>query len=129
MSTKGLSLAGPRRSGETSRLSSMAPVSGRGQVRAAWWQEKQDEVVDRSWCRVATHDRSLHTGFAVVHHKTIGLLGRATKPRPEARRVETGSGRTDKLRCRRTHGGIIGVALEGRGLRQRHGCAMKRSAT
>jgi hypothetical protein len=38
-------------------------------------QEKQDEVVDRSRCRVAAHDRSLHTGFAVVHQKTIGLLG------------------------------------------------------
>jgi hypothetical protein len=22
-------------------------------VRAAWWQEKQDEVMDRSWCKVA----------------------------------------------------------------------------
>jgi hypothetical protein len=39
-------------------------------VRAAWWQEKQDEVVDRSQCRVAPHDRSLHAGFAAVHHKT-----------------------------------------------------------
>jgi hypothetical protein len=39
-------------------------------VRAAWWQEKQDEVVDRSRCRVATHNRSLHAGFAAVHHKT-----------------------------------------------------------
>jgi hypothetical protein len=29
-------------------------------VRATWWQEKQDEVVDRSRCRVAAHDRSLH---------------------------------------------------------------------
>jgi hypothetical protein len=46
-----------------------------GQVRAAWWQEKQDEVVDRSRCRVAAHNRSLHMRFAVVHHKTIGLLG------------------------------------------------------
>jgi hypothetical protein len=39
-------------------------------VRAAWWQEKQDEVVDRSRCRVAAHNRSLHVGFALVHHKT-----------------------------------------------------------
>jgi hypothetical protein len=43
-------------------------------VRAAWWQEKQDEVVDRSWCRVAAHNRSLHAGFTVVHHK----IGRVT---------------------------------------------------
>jgi hypothetical protein len=39
-------------------------------VRATWWQEKQNEVIDRSWCRVAAHNRSLHTGFAAVHHKT-----------------------------------------------------------
>jgi hypothetical protein len=30
------------------------------QVRAAWWQEKEDNVVDRSRCRVAAHGRSLH---------------------------------------------------------------------
>jgi hypothetical protein len=46
-----------------------------GQVRAAWWQEKQDEVVDRSRCRVAVHNRSLHAGFAVVQYKTVRLLG------------------------------------------------------
>jgi hypothetical protein len=45
------------------------------QVRATWWQKKQDEVVDRSWCRVAAHDRSLHVRFAAVHHKTVRLLG------------------------------------------------------
>jgi hypothetical protein len=39
-------------------------------VRAAGWQEKQDEVVDRSRCRVAAHNRSLHEGFVEVHHKT-----------------------------------------------------------
>jgi hypothetical protein len=36
---------------------------------------KQDGVMDRSRCRVGAHDRSLHTGFAAVHHKTVGLLG------------------------------------------------------
>jgi hypothetical protein len=41
---KGLSLAGLLRSGETSRLGSMDPVAEQDQVRAAWWQEKQDEV-------------------------------------------------------------------------------------
>jgi hypothetical protein len=30
---------------ETSRLSSMDPVAERDRVWAAWWQEKQDEVV------------------------------------------------------------------------------------
>jgi hypothetical protein len=66
---------GPPRSGETSRLGSMDPVAEWDQVRAAWWQEKQDEVVDRSRCRVAAHDQSLHAGFATVHHKTVRLLG------------------------------------------------------
>jgi hypothetical protein len=42
---KGLRLAWPPRSGDTSRLGLMDPVTGRDQVRAAWWQEKQDEVV------------------------------------------------------------------------------------
>jgi hypothetical protein len=46
------------------------PGCQRGQVWAAWLQEKQDEVVDSSRCRVAAHDRSLHAGFAAVHHKT-----------------------------------------------------------
>jgi hypothetical protein len=44
-------------------------------VRTAWWQEKQDGVVDRSRCKVAAHDQSLHAGFAAVHEKTVGLLG------------------------------------------------------
>jgi hypothetical protein len=39
------------------------PVGQRDQVRTTWWQKKQDEIVDRSRCRVATHDRSPHTGF------------------------------------------------------------------
>jgi hypothetical protein len=55
-------------------LDSMHSVAERDQVRAAWWQEKRDEVVDRSRCRVAAHDRNLHIGFAVFHHKTV-LLG------------------------------------------------------
>jgi hypothetical protein len=50
---KGFSLTGPPRSGETSRLGSMDLVAERDQVRAAWWQEKQDEVMDRSRCKVA----------------------------------------------------------------------------
>jgi hypothetical protein len=69
----------------------MDPVAERDQVRAAWWQEKIDEVMDRSRCRVEAHDRSLHAGFVAVHHKIVELLGGATKPRPEALRVETGS--------------------------------------
>jgi hypothetical protein len=73
-SVKDISLAGPPWSGETSRLDSMDLVAKQDQVRAAWWQEKQDEVVDCSRCRVATQDRSLHTGFATIHHKPTGYL-------------------------------------------------------
>jgi hypothetical protein len=50
------------------------------------------------------------------------------KTRPEARRAETGSGRAEKLRCRRTRGGITGIVSGGRGLRRQRGRAMKRSA-
>jgi hypothetical protein len=67
-------------------------------VRAAWWQEKQDGVVDKIRCRVAAHDRNLHAGFAAVHDSTVGLLGRDTKSRPKARQAETGFGHTNKLR-------------------------------
>jgi hypothetical protein len=35
------------------------PSGLRGRVRATWWQEKQDEVVNRSRCRVEAHDWSL----------------------------------------------------------------------
>jgi hypothetical protein len=125
---KGLSLAGPLMSGETSRLGLMDPVARRNQVRAAWWQEKQEEVVDWSRCRIEAHDRSLHVGFVAIHHKIVGLLGWAKKPRLETRRAETGFGRAEKLRCRGTHGGIAGLASGGRGLRRRCGCTMKRSA-
>jgi hypothetical protein len=45
------------------------------QVQDACWQEKQGEVVDMSLCRVVDHDRSLHVGFAAVHHKPVELLG------------------------------------------------------
>jgi hypothetical protein len=54
---KGLCLVGPPRSGETSRVK-YEPHGGK---------KKQDEVVDRSRCTVAAHNRSLHAGFAVVH--------------------------------------------------------------
>jgi hypothetical protein len=53
-------------------------------VQAAWWQEKQDEVVDRSWCRVAAHNRSLHAGFAAVRKKTVGYL---VEPQNQDRRL------------------------------------------
>jgi hypothetical protein len=45
-----------------------------GSSAVAWWQERQDEVVDQSRCRVAAHNQSLHAGFAAVHHKTFMFL-------------------------------------------------------
>jgi hypothetical protein len=51
------------------RLSSMDQVAKRDQMRTACWQEKQYEVLDRIRCRLAAHDRSLHAGFAAIHHK------------------------------------------------------------
>jgi hypothetical protein len=71
---KGLCLVGPPRSGETSRPDSRDPVAS-GVKCEPWWQEKQDEVVDKSRYRLAAHDQSLHAGFAAVHQKTVGLLG------------------------------------------------------
>jgi hypothetical protein len=68
----------------------------------------------------------MHAGFAVIHQKIIGLFGRDTKPRPEARRAEKGSGRAEKLRCRRTRGGIARIASGGRGLRRRRGVWWRR---
>jgi hypothetical protein len=37
--------------------------------------KKARRIVDRSQCRVAAHDLSLHVGFAAVYHKTVELLG------------------------------------------------------
>jgi hypothetical protein len=76
-----LCLAELPRSGETSRNDLEGPGGQRGYVRAAWWHEKQDKVVDRSRCRVAAHDRSLHVGFMAVDHKTsrVTWLNHKTK--------------------------------------------------
>jgi hypothetical protein len=80
----------PPRSGETSRLGSMDPVAERDQVRAAWLQEKQEEVgygflvepqnqgrVGMTWRPSNEWDwRGCCTEssrFAVVHHKTVGV--------------------------------------------------------
>jgi hypothetical protein len=48
-----------------------------------------------SWCRVAANDRSLHAGFAVVQHKTVGLLGLSHKTKTG------GSAGGDRIRARR----------------------------
>jgi hypothetical protein len=103
----------------------MDPVAERDQVLVALWQEKQDRVVDLSRCGVVAHNQSLHAGFAAVHHKIVRLLGSATKPRREARWVETGSRRFEKFRCRGKRSGIAGFASGGRGLRRRCGRTMR----
>jgi hypothetical protein len=72
---KGLCLAGPPRSGETSRPDSRDLVASGVKCGPHGGKKKQDEVVDRIRCRVAADNQSLHAGFAVVHHKTVGLLG------------------------------------------------------
>jgi hypothetical protein len=79
-------------------------------VRAAWWQQKQDEVVDRSRCRVTAHNRSLHAGFAVVHHKTnqISCLSHKTKTGGSA--GEDGIRAHREASKQRTHVGITWLA-------------------
>jgi hypothetical protein len=58
-------------------------VAELNQVRAAWWQEKQDEDVDWSRCGVAAHNWSMHVGFAVVHqqNRRVTWLSHKTKTR------------------------------------------------
>jgi hypothetical protein len=65
---KGLSLAGLPRSGETSRLDSI-PRWPNGIKCGPHGGEKRKT---KSWTGT---DRSLHAGFAAVHHKTIRLFG------------------------------------------------------
>jgi hypothetical protein len=67
-------------------------------VWAAWWQEKQDEVMDRSRCRVAAHDRSLHAGFVAVATKpSCYLVETQNNDRRLGGGGEIGSGRAEKL--------------------------------
>jgi hypothetical protein len=73
--TKGLCLAGPPRSGETSRPDSRDPVTSG--VKCGSHGGKK--IKTKSWTGagswVAAHNRSLHAGFAAVHQKIVGLLG------------------------------------------------------
>jgi hypothetical protein len=80
----------PLRSVETSRLGLVDPVAKWDQVLAAWWQEKQDEVVygflvePQNQSRARTTWQPSHewdwrggctksAGFVAVHHKTFGV--------------------------------------------------------
>jgi hypothetical protein len=100
--TKGLCLVGPPRSGETSRPDSRDPVAS-GVKCGPHGGKKPRRSCRLSRWRVAAHGRSLHTGFATVHQKIVGLLGWATKPRPEAQRNARGLSarwlRTVRLSC------------------------------
>jgi hypothetical protein len=63
-------------------------------VRAAWWREKQDEVVNQSRCRVPAHNRSLHAGCRVAAQNCRGTwLSHKTKT--------GGSAGGDAIRARR----------------------------
>jgi hypothetical protein len=128
VSAKGLCLTGPPRSGETSRLGSRDPVASG--VKCGPHGGKKSKT--KSWIGVGA-GQWLTTGVCTrglrrFTPKPSGYLVEP-QPRPKARWAETGSGRTKKLRCRWTRGGIAGLASGGRGLQQMRGCAMKRSAT
>jgi hypothetical protein len=83
-SAEGLCLVGPPRSWETSRLGSSGASEERGQVRAAWWQEKKEKVVDRSRCRVAAHDWVCTRGLRRFTTKPLGYL---VEPQNQDRRL------------------------------------------
>jgi hypothetical protein len=57
---------------------------------------KARRCCDRSWCRVAAHDRSLHAGFAADHHKTsrVTWLGHKTDERLGERIWDPGAPRS-----------------------------------
>jgi hypothetical protein len=67
-----------------------------GSSAAVWWQEKQDEVIDRSRWRVAAHDRSLHAGVCggSPENRRVTWLSHKTKTR--------GSAGGDGIRARRS---------------------------
>jgi hypothetical protein len=81
---------------------------------AAWWKEKQDEVVDRSRCRVAAHNRCLHAGFAAVHQKMLGYM---VEPQNQDRRL--GERRRDSGASRNFD--AVGRVAGSQGLRQEDG--------
>jgi hypothetical protein len=83
-------------------------------VRAAWWREKQDEVIDQSRCRVAAHDRSLHAGFTAVHHKTVGVTWLSHKTKTGGSAGGDGIRARQEALKRATHGMIEVLALGGR---------------
>jgi hypothetical protein len=116
------------RGGETSRLGSMDPVAKRDQVRAAWWQEMQDEVVDMSWCmewlttRVCTRSLSRFTtkppGSLVEPHSQDRRLDGRRWDLDLPRSFEAGDTWQDR-----------GACVERTGLQRRRGRPMRILAT
>jgi hypothetical protein len=125
---KGLCLAGPPRSGETSRPNSKDPVASG--VKCGPHGGKKSKM--KSWTRAGA-GYWLTTGVC-----TWGLLWFTTKPsgylvEPQNQDWRLGGQRRDPGAPRNFDAGgrvaIIGLTSGGRGLRQQHGHAMKRSAT
>jgi hypothetical protein len=117
----------PPRSGETSRLGSIDPVAERDQVRATWWQEKQDEVgysflvEPQNQGRAGTTWRPSHewdwhggctesAGFAVVHHKTVGVAWLSHKAKTGCSADGDGIWARRETSKRRTRVGIARLA-------------------
>jgi hypothetical protein len=110
-----------------------------GLTRGTWWPAGSS--VGRMVARKARRSRrpELMQGSGARPESARGVCGDS----PENHRVtwlshktktrglgaETGSGRAEKLRCRRTRGGIARLASGGRDLWQRRDRAMKSCAT
>jgi hypothetical protein len=107
---KGLCLAGPPRSGGTSRPDSRDPVASVVMYELLGDKKKQDEVVDQSWCRVAAHNRSLHAGFVAVHHKTGWVTSLRNKTKTGGSVGGDGIWACREASKRRTRNGIARLA-------------------
>jgi hypothetical protein len=92
----------------------MDSVAERDQVRAARWQEKQDDVMDRSRCRVAAHAGVCTRGLWRFTIKSSGYLvdPQNQDRRLDGRRCDPGASRTFD---------VGGHAAGSRGLRREDG--------
>jgi hypothetical protein len=61
--------------------------------------------VDRSRCRVAVHDWSLHARFAAVHHKIVGYL---VEPQNQDQRLSGWRRGSGALRIFDASGHVVG---------------------
>jgi hypothetical protein len=102
----------------------MDPVAERYQVRATWWQERQDEVMDISQCRVAAHNGVCMRDLRWFTTKPSGYL---VEPQNQDRRLGRRRWYPGALRSFDAGGHVMsrGLASVGRRLRQRCGRPMK----